>query len=175
MTICPITKTWCDQEKCGWWSEEIMEDLVKRLDCVRFQPFDGVVVYRDENGNEETLWDVTTSAIDTIESLVSENNRLKTENKSQWIPVTERLPESNGEYLVSPTGSCGLHSFSIIDEKLKDFIRGFGRSNEKNTTSSRHIVSRNNFCDLHISSIPDEKLKNFVHELERSEHGKQDE
>lgn len=21
MTICPITKTWCDQEKCGWWSE----------------------------------------------------------------------------------------------------------------------------------------------------------
>lgn len=76
---------------------------------------------------------------------------------------------------VSPTGSCSLHSFSIIDEKLKDFIRGFGRSNEKNTTSSRHIVSRNNFCDLHISSIPDEKLKNFVHELERSEHGKQDE
>lgn len=29
-----------------------MEDLVKRLDCVRFQPFDGVVVYRDENGNK---------------------------------------------------------------------------------------------------------------------------
>lgn len=20
MTICPITKTFCDQDKCGWWS-----------------------------------------------------------------------------------------------------------------------------------------------------------
>lgn len=80
--------------------EEIMEDLIKRLDCVRFQPFDGVVVYRDEDGNEETLWDVITSAIDTIESLVSENNRLKIESKRevvnpQWIPVTELLPEEH--------------------------------------------------------------------------------
>lgn len=103
-----------------------MEDLIKRLDCVRFQPFDGVVVYRDENGNEETLWDVITSAIDTIESLVSENNRLQTESKrevakSQWIPVTERLPESSGEYLVycgEYDGICILH-YEVLKTKGK--------------------------------------------------------
>ena len=92
-----------------------MEDLVKRLDCVRFQPFDGVVVYRDENGNEETLWDVVTSAIDTIESLVSENNRLKTENKPRWIPVTERLPEDD-----LPKGSTAKQIKVIVAYKRKN-------------------------------------------------------
>lgn len=92
-----------------------MEDLIKRLDCVRFQPFDGVVVYRDENENEETLWDVITSAIDTIESLVSENNRLKTESKRelsnpQWIPVTEKVPPDDRPVLVT----CGRYYRSFI-------------------------------------------------------------
>ena len=56
-----------------------MKKLIEKLDCVRFRPYDGVVVYRDENGKEETLWDVITDTIDVIEKLNKLSDELNKE------------------------------------------------------------------------------------------------
>ena len=59
-----------------------MKELIEKLDCVRFQPYDGVVVYRDEAGKEETLWGVITETIDTIERLQAELEQTKRERNA---------------------------------------------------------------------------------------------
>ena len=68
------------------------DELVKRLRSVK-----------DSWQTEEESWML--QAADAIEALICEvadehNARLDAEERQRWIPVSERLPEHQGEYLV---------------------------------------------------------------------------
>lgn len=67
-----------------------MDELIKRL---------------REAPNDWYDADLHYEAADAIEQLICEvadehNARLDAEERQRWIPVTERLPEKNGSYLV---------------------------------------------------------------------------
>ena len=69
-----------------------MEDLINRLRVCATYGF---------------KQEICKEAADAIESLISENNRLKTETERQWISVTSYLPKTDGRFMVTVKGRRG--------------------------------------------------------------------
>ena len=91
-------------------------ELVKVLRrCVLSEPCEGCPYY-DPHGPTEKCATLNIAAADAIEELICEvadehNARLDAEERQHWIPVTERLPEKSGSYLVFVYGEVTEMNF----------------------------------------------------------------
>ena len=92
------------------------DELVKVLRrCVLSEPCE-CCPYYDPHGPTEKCATLNIAAADAIEELICEvadehNARLDAEERQHWIPVTERLPEKSGSYLVFVYGEVTEMNF----------------------------------------------------------------
>ena len=74
----------------------IGKEIVQALRCCAEGECKDCAMHEDKQRCQENLLD---KAADLIERLTAENAALR--EKHRWIPVTERMPERNGKYIVS--------------------------------------------------------------------------
>lgn len=94
------------------------DELIKNLRGMAkgFCPFD--------RGNKMCGYFVTQEAADAIEGLSHAVDQMTEWRKNRWIPVTERLPEHSGNYLVYSIGGKWkqLSTIEIAFWNDKNFI-----------------------------------------------------
>ena len=101
------------------------DELVKRLRdfAVELRKAEDALLVRDAADAIEELQAAEKKYLANIGALETENQHLKRER--EWIPVTERLPEENGNYLVAvkcPRGkwveicACDGRDWVSVDE-----------------------------------------------------------
>ena len=86
---------------------------------------DAVISYGGENGAEEGVKKMPNSVRSILRKLYcdknviseKEYNKLLRNIKTDWIPVTERLPDKNGDYLVTKVDDEDVthNEFAFID------------------------------------------------------------
>ena len=82
------------------------------------------------NGSWNTLPDLSHKAATALEQLQAENDRLKKEiQQMRWIPVEERLPEKQGEYIVFADGKVTTDMYIVCD-KIERWLHYDGSLNE---------------------------------------------
>lgn len=72
-----------------------------------------------EMNGEKTLWHQAADAIEDLITALTASNEVIAKSKPKWIPVTERLPNCNGCYLVWRPhffgGEIGMPSICYFD------------------------------------------------------------